>query len=53
MKDVEIRYLGSSKFSISASGKDFKEANAKISSALEQIKSHSKKKQATLEVKEK
>lgn len=51
--DVDIRYLGSSQFSISATGVDFKEANAKITSALEQIEKRSKEKKAHFEVKEK
>lgn len=42
--EVEIRYLGSSKFSVSAKGKNFKEANLKVQSALEQIEKKAKEK---------
>lgn len=48
-KDVEIRYLGSSKFSVSAKGKDFKEAANKVQSAIEQIKNKSKEKKILFE----
>ena len=41
---IEIHYLGSSKFSVSAAGKDFKEANLKVSSAIEKIKEKAKEK---------
>jgi translation initiation factor 2 alpha subunit (eIF-2alpha) len=48
-KNVEIRYLGSSKFSISAKGKDFKEANHKVLQAIEMIKSRAKEKKLFFE----
>lgn len=34
---IEIRYLGSSRFSLSVKSKDFKEANAKIGQAIRQM----------------
>lgn len=52
-KDVEIRYLGSSKFSIFAKAKDFKEANQKIQNAIEQIKAKAKEKKLVFETEEK
>jgi len=52
LPDVKISYLGSSNFSISASGKDFKEANQKIDLALLEIEKRSKKHSAILEIKE-
>jgi translation initiation factor 2 alpha subunit (eIF-2alpha) len=52
-KDVEIRYLGSSKFSLSAKGKDFKEANNKVLSAIEQIKNKAREKKLLFECEEK
>ncbi|MDP1695421.1 MAG: hypothetical protein Q8L29_00735 [archaeon] len=44
VKNAEIRYLGSSKFSISVTGKDFKEANLKIQSIIQQIEKKAKEK---------
>jgi len=52
-KEVDISYLGSSQFSISSQGKDFKEANHKIDLALEGIKTKAKEKKAFFELKEK
>ena len=52
IKNVKIHYLGSSKFSIEASGKDFKEANSKIDPALEEIEKRAKKFKAKLKIKE-
>ena len=52
-KDIEIRYLGSSKFSISSKGKDFKEANNKVLSAIEMIKNKAKEKKLLFECEEK
>jgi translation initiation factor 2 alpha subunit (eIF-2alpha) len=52
-KEAKISYLGSSKFSISTSGKDFKEANSKMDSAIEEIEKKAKSKHAQLEIKEK
>lgn len=49
----EIRYLGSSRFSITAKAKDFKEANRIISSILEEIKAKAKAKHAHFEIIEK
>lgn len=42
IKNIEIGYLGSSKFAISAKGKNFKEANQKVQKAIEQIKNKAK-----------
>ncbi len=53
IKGVDIRYLGFSRFSISAKAQDFKEANKKITSALEEIKQKAKGKHAVFEVSEK
>ena len=52
-KNTKISYLGSSKFSISTSGKDFKEANSRMDSALEKIEEQAKSRHAHLEIKEK
>jgi translation initiation factor 2 alpha subunit (eIF-2alpha) len=52
-KNVEISYLGSSKFSLFAKAKDFKEANQKIQSAIEKIKSKAKEKKLVFEAEEK
>ena len=51
--EVVIHYLGSSQFSISAKGKDFKEAEHKIDTALMEIEKRAKDKKATFELKEK
>ena len=48
-KSVEIKYLGSSKFSVSSKGKDFKEANNKILQAIESIKAKAKEKKLLFE----
>ncbi|MEM4259153.1 MAG: S1 RNA-binding domain-containing protein [Candidatus Pacearchaeota archaeon] len=48
-KNVEISYLGSSKFAISSKGKDFKEANYKVQTAIEQIKNKAKEKKIIFE----
>jgi len=53
VEGVKINYLGSSKFSISTSAKDFKEANAKIAEVLELIEKRAKEKSAEFKVKEK
>ena len=52
-KNIEIHYLGSSRFSISASGKNFKEAEAKVEKALAEIQKRAKERRAFLEIKEK
>lgn len=44
--DVEVHYLGSSRFSIFVSGKDFKEANVKMEEVLEEIRKRAEKKKA-------
>jgi len=53
VKEVEMHYLGSGRFSVSVSAKDFKEANAKMESVMEEIKKRAEKKNAVVEVKEK
>jgi len=53
IKNVEISYLGNSKFSIFAKAKDFKEANQKIQTAIEKIKSKAKEKKLFFEAEEK
>ena len=53
IKDTEINYLGSSKFSIIVKANDFKEANKKLVSILEQIKQKAKEKHAVFEIIEK
>ena len=50
---IEIRYLGSSKFSVSSKGKNFKEANHRVLSAIEQIKNKAKDKKLLFEHDEK
>jgi translation initiation factor 2 alpha subunit (eIF-2alpha) len=52
-KNVEISYLGNSKFSLFAKAKDFKEANQKIQNAIEKIKSKAKEKKLIFEAEEK
>ena len=52
-KNVEIKYLGSSKFSISSKAKDFKQANSQVLAALEQIKNKAKEKKIFFEAEEK
>ena len=52
-KNVEIRYLGSSKFSISSKGKDFKDANNKVQSAIEQVKNKAHERKLIFESEEK
>lgn len=52
-KEADIRYLGSSKFMISVSEKDFKEANLKLNSILKKIEDDAKKKKVFFEIKEK
>lgn len=50
---VDIRYLGSSQFSITAKGADFKETANKLNTALAEIEKRAKEKKAHFEVKEK
>ncbi len=49
----DIRYLGSSRFSITMSAKEFKEANNKIDLALQTIEKRAKEKKILFEIKEK
>lgn len=51
IKDVKINYLGSSKFSIAVTAPDFKQANAKIEKAIEEIEKRAKEKEAIIETK--
>ncbi len=51
--NVEIKYLGSSRFSIASKAKDFKEANQQVQKALEQIKTKVKEKKLIFESEEK
>jgi translation initiation factor 2 alpha subunit (eIF-2alpha) len=53
VKNVKIHYLGSSKFSVEAIAKDYKEAEHELNKALQQIEIKAKEKKATFEVKEK
>jgi len=50
---ANIRYLGSSTFSISVKAKDYKTANANLESVIEQIKNESKSLNVNMKVKEK
>jgi translation initiation factor 2 alpha subunit (eIF-2alpha) len=52
-QEVDIHYLGSSQFSISSKGKEFKEINSKIDDALATIEKKAKDKKAIFETKEK
>lgn len=52
VKDVEIRYLGSSKFSLTAKASDFKDANNKAINAMIEIQKRAKEKKAILEIEE-
>ena len=52
-KDAEIYYLGSSKFSISAKGKDYKTVNALLEEIITKIKERAKKFNVKVETKEK
>jgi translation initiation factor 2 alpha subunit (eIF-2alpha) len=52
-KNVDVTYLGSSKFSISAKGKDFKQANHHVLTAIEQIKNKAKEKKILFDSDEK
>lgn len=52
VKNVEIRYLGSSQFSIKAKAKDFKQAESILNAALQLIQKRAKEKKALLEIKE-
>jgi len=50
LKNLDIHYLGSSHFSISASATDFKQAQQKIDLALEQIEQKAKQRHALFEI---
>lgn len=49
--EAEVHYLGNSTFSISISGKDFKEANLKLDEILKDIEKRVKDRKAVLEIK--
>jgi translation initiation factor 2 alpha subunit (eIF-2alpha) len=50
---IDVAYLGSSQFSVSCKGKDFKEANQSCLLFLEKVKEKAKSKKAFLDIKEK
>ena len=52
-KGTEMSYLGSSKFSVSAKAKDFKEANTQVQNVIEQIKNKAREKKMVFESDEK
>lgn len=49
LKEGEIHYLGSSRFSLAVSGEDFKEANQKLEIIFEEIEKRAKTKKAIFE----
>ena len=51
--NTEIRYLGSSRFSIEVKAKNYKAANHKLETILKQIEAKAKQLKLKLEVKEK
>jgi translation initiation factor 2 alpha subunit (eIF-2alpha) len=51
-KDADIRYLGSSNFSVSVKAKEFKDANNILTKIIENIDKKAKEKKATLEIKD-
>ena len=51
IKNAEIHYIGSSKFSVSSKAKDFKTANNKLEETIEKIKELAKKHQVNIEIK--
>lgn len=51
IKDSDIKYLGSSKFSVCAKGPDFKEANLKVQQIIKKIENKAKEKKIYFEVK--
>ena len=53
LKEAEIKYLGSSRFSIEVLGKDFKESNNKLNSIINSIEEKAKNKKITFEFQEK
>ena len=53
IKNVKINYLGSSKFSIESTAKDYKEAEHAVNKAIKQIEAKAKEKKAFFELKEK
>jgi len=52
-KEADIRYLGSSKFMVSVTGKDFKDLNINLNKTIAEIEDKAKKKKLFLEIKEK
>jgi translation initiation factor 2 alpha subunit (eIF-2alpha) len=53
IKNADIRYLGSSKFSVEATAKDFKEAEHSVDKVIQQIETKAREKKAIFEAKEK
>jgi translation initiation factor 2 alpha subunit (eIF-2alpha) len=51
--EVQIKYLGSSQFSVSASANEFKEANSKVQRVIDEIEKRAKEKKLFFELKEK
>jgi len=49
--EIDIRYLGSSQFSLTATAKDFKEASAKLEEAVKEIEKKAKEKKVHFELK--
>ncbi len=53
MKNITVHYLGSSQFSISTKGKDFKQTQNILDSAIQEMQKKAKEKKVTIEIKEK
>lgn len=53
LENIKIKYLGSSKFSITIKGKNFKETNKELTEILEKIEQKAKSKKANFKLKEK
>lgn len=51
-KEADVRYLGSSTFSVTVKGKEFKDANIILTKILDQMTKKAKEKKALLEIKE-
>jgi len=50
IENVDIRYIGSSQFSISVKGKDFKEANSNLVVVMEELEKNAGKKKVFFEI---
>ena len=53
IENVQIKYLGSSQFSVSMIAKDFKNAENLVNEAIKEIEKRAKEKKADFELKEK